>query len=587
MEAPESRSKTQTGSVKKRVKGAEAVILSLLEEGVNQIFGYPGGSIMPVYDSLMNYEKSLNHLLVRHEQGAVHAAQGYARASGETGVVMATSGPGATNLMTGISDANIDSTPLVCITGQVPDTLLGTDGFQEVDIIGISAPVTKWNFQITKPEEIPGAIAKAFYIARSGRPGPVLIDLTKNAQFGELDFHYEKCNEIRSYKPVPDIEMDQIEQAAELIDNSEKPMALIGQGVILGEAEKELKDFLDKTGIPAASTLLGLSAIPNDYPNYVGYLGMHGNYAPNVLTNEADLLISIGMRFDDRVTGKLSSYGENARVIHMDIDPAEIDKNVKADVPILGDVKETLPYLTEQVKENAFPEWIRQFREYEQEEYDKILKEHYDKYHKHIRMTDVILELNEKGKEPLLVTDVGQHQMIACRYFHFTHPRSLITSGGLGTMGFGLPAALGAQIGTPNRQVVAVVGDGGFQMTMQELGTIAQSNIPLKIIILNNSYLGMVRQWQQLFFKKRYASTPITSPNYMKIAEGYGLNASRITQLSEVPEALDAMFATEGPYLLEVVVEKEDNVFPMIAPGTSVSDIMLGPSKESENENES
>lgn len=584
MEAPNSGSKVHTGSVKKKVKGSEAVMLSLLEEGVNQIFGYPGGSIMPVYDSLMNYQNKLNHLLVRHEQGAVHAAQGYARASGETGVVMATSGPGATNLMTGISDANIDSTPLVCITGQVPDTLLGTDGFQEVDIIGVSAPVTKWNFQITKPEEIPGAIAKAFYIARSGRPGPVLLDLTKNAQFGELEFHYEKCTGIRSYKPVPDIEMNQISRAAELINNSEKPMALIGQGVILGQAEKELKDFLDKTGIPAASTLLGLSAIPNDYPNYVGLLGMHGNYGPNVLTNQADLLISIGMRFDDRVTGKLSTYGENAQIIHMDIDPAEIDKNVKADVPVLGNVKDTLPFLTEQVKSNSFPRWIERFREYEEEEYQKILKEHFDKSHKHIRMTDMILELNEKGKDALLVTDVGQHQMIACRYFHFTHSRSLVTSGGLGTMGFGLPAAVGAQIGAPDRQVVAVVGDGGFQMTIQELGTIAQSNIPLKVIILNNSYLGMVRQWQQLFFKKRYSSTPITSPNYMKIAEGYGLNASRITELSEVPGALDEMFEATGPYLLEVVVEKEDNVFPMVPPGASVSDIILGPPQETENE---
>lgn len=584
MEAPKSESNAHTDSVKKKVKGSDAVILSLLEEGVNQIFGYPGGSIMPVYDSLMNYEDSLNHLLVRHEQGAVHAAQGYARASGETGVVMATSGPGATNLMTGISDANIDSTPVVCITGQVNDMMLGTDAFQEVDIIGVSAPVTKWNFQITKPEEIPGAIAKAFYIARSGRPGPVLIDLTKNAQFGELDFHYEKCTEIRSYKPVPDIEMDQISSAAELINNAEKPIALIGQGVILGQAEKELKDFLDKTGIPAASTLLGLSAIPNDYPNYVGFLGMHGNYGPNVMTNHADLLISIGMRFDDRVTGKLSSYGENARVIHMDIDPAEIDKNVKTDVPILGDVKETLPYLTEQVKENSFPEWIERFREYEQEEYDKILKDHYDQFHKHIRMTDVILELNQKEGDKLLVTDVGQHQMIASRYFHFTRSRSLITSGGLGTMGFGLPASVGAQVGAPGRQVVAVVGDGGFQMTIQELGTIAQSNIPLKVIILNNSYLGMVRQWQQLFFKKRYSSTPITSPNYMKIAEGYGLSASRVTQLSDLPKALDALFETSGPYLLEVVVEKEDNVFPMIPPGASVSDIMLGPPQKSENE---
>jgi acetolactate synthase-1/2/3 large subunit len=584
MEAPKSRTSLGSSMTKRRVKGSEAVMLSLLEEGVKQIFGYPGGSIMPVYDSMMEFEKEINHLLVRHEQGAIHAAQGYARASGNTGVVMATSGPGATNLMTGISDANIDSTPLVCITGQVNDVMLGTDAFQEVDIIGVSAPVTKWNFQITKPEEIPAAIAKAFYIARSGRPGPVLLDLTKNAQFGELDFQYEPCTHIRSYKPVPDVELQQVYDAAELINNSKKPLALVGQGVIIGKAEEELKAFLDKTGIPAASTLLGLSALPGKYPNYVGLLGMHGNYGPNKLTNEADLLISIGMRFDDRVTGKLSSYGENAKIIHFDIDPSEIDKNVKADVPVLGDVKDTLPLVTKNVHSDSFPDWLARFREYEKEEYQKLIKDGQEDNREHIRMSDVVLQLNELDTESLLVTDVGQHQMVACRYFEFTRSRSNITSGGLGTMGFGLPAALGAQVSAPDRQVLAVVGDGGFQMTIQELGTIVQSQIPVKIVILNNSYLGMVRQWQQLFFKKRYSATPISSPNYEKIAEGYGFNAKRITQRSDLPGAIDTMFETPGPYLLEVVVEKEDNVFPMIAPGASVSDIMLEPPKVNESQ---
>ncbi|MFW6099795.1 MAG: biosynthetic-type acetolactate synthase large subunit [Bacteroidota bacterium] len=584
MEAPKSGSQAHGGTVKKRVKGSEALVLSLLEEGVNQVFGYPGGSIIPVYDTLMNYEKELNHLLVRHEQGAVHAADGYARATGETGVVFATSGPGATNLVTGISNASIDSVPLVCITGQVPDALLGTDGFQEVDIIGVSAPVTKWNFQITKPEEIPGAIAKAFYIARSGRPGPVLLDLTKNAQAGELDFHYEKCAEIRSYKPEPEIDPEQISKAAELINNSQKPMALVGHGVILGEAEEELKAFLDKTGIPAGFTLLGLSAIPNDYPNYVGMLGMHGNYGPNILTNEADLLIGIGMRFDDRVTGKLNTYGEKARVIHMDIDQSEIDKNVNADVPVIGNVRKTLPLLTEEVKPNSFTEWIEKFRKYDEQEHQKIIKRQQDEDREHVRMADVILQLNERDENMLLVTDVGQHQMVASRYFNFTRTRSLITSGGLGTMGFGVPAAIGAQVGATQRQVVAVSGDGGFQMTLQELGTITQSNIPLKMIILNNSYLGMVRQWQQLFFNKRYSSTPMTSPNYYKIAEGYGLNTNRVVERKDLADAINKMFETPGPYLLEVVVEKEDNVFPMIPPGASVSDIMLESSEENESE---
>ena len=572
---------TKTKPNIRRVKGAEAMILSLLEEGVNKVFGYPGGAIMPVYDSLYGYRNSLEHLLVRHEQGAVHAAQGYARATGKTGVVFVTSGPGATNLITGISDANIDSTPIVCITGQVNDSLLGTDAFQEVDVISVSSAVTKWNYQITKPDEIQETIAKAFYIAHSGRPGPVLIDITKNAQFGEVDFDYKRCNHIPSYVPVPETEHSQISEAAELINQAEKPLALVGQGAILGSAEEELRKFLKKTNIPAACTLLGLSAVPTNYPNYVGMLGMHGNYGPNVLTNEADLLISIGMRFDDRVTGKLSTYGKNAKVIHMEIDPAEINKNVKVDVAVLGDVKETLPYLTEEVKPQNHETWLESFREHEKQEIQKLYK---DKIREEgpINMAAVILTMNKLERNPLLVTDVGQHQMAASRYFQFDQSRSNITSGGLGTMGFALPAAMGAQTGQPGRNVVAVVGDGGIQMTVQELGTIAQARLPVKIVVLNNSYLGMVRQWQELFFEKRYSFTPITSPDYEKLGESYGIKARRISRSQELFSAMEEMFDTEGPYLLEVVVEKEDNVFPMIPPGASVSDMLLEPPQGNE-----
>ena len=582
METTQAKSDGQPLPEVNRVKGSKALMLSLIEEGVDQIFGYPGGSIMPVYDSLMDYEEKIRHLLTRHEQGAAHAAQGYARATGKTGVVMATSGPGATNLITGIADAHVDSTPLVCITGQVNDGMLGTDAFQEVDIISISAPVTKWSYQITKAEEIPATIAKAFYIAASGRPGPVLIDLTKSAQFGELDFNYQPCDHIRSYRPVPEPDPQQLARAAELINQARQPLALIGHGVILAGAEAELQAFLEKTDIPAASTLLGLSALPTSHPNYVGMLGMHGNYGPNVLTNQADLLISIGMRFDDRVTGKLSSYGEKARVVHMDIDPAEIDKNVKADAPVAGDVKQTLPLLTREIHSNSHSSWHDRFGWYEREEFNKLIASQPHDESLPLRMSDVIFQLNHREEDLLLVTDVGQHQMIACRYFQFAGSRSNITSGGLGTMGFGLPAAVGAQVGASHRQVVAVVGDGGFQMTIQELGTIAHEQIPLKIIILNNSYLGMVRQWQQLFFEKRYASTPISSPDYVKIAGGYGICGQRVSLQSELPAALDKMFQTSGPCLLEVEVEKEDNVFPMIPPGASVSDILLEPPGQKE-----
>ena len=558
------------------VKGSEALILSLLEEGVNQIFGYPGGAIMPVYDALYDYSDSMDHLLVRHEQGAVHAAQGYARATGKTGVVFVTSGPGATNLITGISDAYIDSTPIVCITGQVNHAMLGTDAFQEIDVISISSPVTKWNFQISQAEEIQETIAKAFYIAHSGRPGPVLIDITKNAQSELVDFAYKKCHYIRSYLPVPHMEENQIVDAAHLIDQATKPLALVGQGVIQGNAEDELRKFLDKTNIPAACTLLGLSAVPADYPNYVGMLGMHGNYGPNVLTNEADLLISIGMRFDDRVTGNLSKYGQNAKVIHMDIDPAEINKNVKADVAVLGDVKETLPALTGKVKANNHTTWLEKFKEREKQELQKLYLNKV-KQDGQINMAEVILALNKKEQDPILVTDVGQHQMAASRYFRYGQTRSNITSGGLGTMGFALPAAMGAQVANPGRPVVAIIGDGGIQMTVQELATIAQAQLPVKIILLNNAYLGMVRQWQELFFEKRYSFTPISSPDYEKLGESYGIQARTIKHSQDISGPFDQMFQRPRLYLLDVLVDHEYNVFPMVPPGASVSDIILEP----------
>jgi acetolactate synthase I/II/III large subunit len=578
MKMTEDKSQALAGSANtvRTVKGSEALILSLLEEGVNQIFGYPGGAIMPVYDSLYDYRDSVDHLLVRHEQGAVHAAQGYARATGKTGVVFVTSGPGATNLITGISDAYIDSTPIVCVTGQVNHDMLGTDAFQEIDVISISSPVTKWNSQISQAEEIQETIAKAFYIAHSGRPGPVLIDITKNAQSDLVDFAYKKCHHIRSYKPVPDLEENQIVDAAHLIDQAKSPLALVGQGVIQGNAEDDLIKFLDKTNIPAACTLLGLSAVPVNYPNYVGMLGMHGNYGPNVLTNEADLLISIGMRFDDRVTGNLRKYGQNAQVIHMDIDPAEINKNVKADVAVLGDVKETLPALTAKVQAKNYPTWLEKFKVREQQELQKLFLNKV-KQDGQINMAEVIMALNKKEQDPILVTDVGQHQMAASRYFQYGRTRSNITSGGLGTMGFALPAAIGAQVGSPGIPVVAIIGDGGIQMTVQELATIAQAQLPVKIILLNNAYLGMVRQWQELFFEKRYSFTPISSPDYEKLGESYGIQARRIKHSQDLSDALDEMFHTPGPYLLEVLVEQEYNVFPMVPPGASVSDIILEP----------
>lgn len=560
----------------KRITGAQAIIESLVCENVDTIFGYPGGAIMPVYDALYDYIGTVNHVLTRHEQGAIHMAQGYARVSGKVGVCIATSGPGATNLITGIADAMIDSTPLICITGQVASPLLGTDAFQETDVVGISMPVTKWNFQITRTEQIPEVMAKAFYIAQSGRPGPVVIDITKDAQFGQIDFEYKKCTRIRSYVPVPAVSVPMLENAADLINKAKKPMVLVGQGVILGGAEKELLDFLNKSGIPAAWTLLGLSAMPTDYPLNVGMLGMHGNYGPNSKTNECDLLIAIGMRFDDRVTGNTAKYAKQAKIIHFEIDPSEVNKIIKVDVPVLGDVKKTLPLITDLIKEKSYPEWIAEFKECDRIEYEKVIKNDLHPEKVGLTMGEVMRILNEKtNNEGVMVTDVGQHQMVANRYFKFTKSRSCVTSGGLGTMGFGLPAAIGAKLGAPDRVVFSVSGDGGFQMTLQELGVIQQEKIGVKIIILNNQFLGMVRQWQELFFESRYSFTNMTSPDFIKLADSYDIKGKRVTSRENLDAAIEEMLSDDEAYLLEVVVEKEDNVFPMVPTGASVSDIIL------------
>lgn len=567
---------TKPTAQKVKTSGADAVLRSLVAEEASLVFGYPGGAIMPVYDALYHYQEQIKHVLTRHEQGAIHAAQGYARATGEVGVVMATSGPGATNLITGIADAMIDSTPLVCITGQVASPLLGTDAFQETDIISISMPVTKWNIQVTKAEDIPGAIAKAFYIAKSGRPGPVLIDITKDAQFNELEFEYEKCEAIRSYRPVPEVDSSQVAKAAELINQAKKPFVLFGQGVILGEAEAEFKAFIEKAGLPSAWTLLGLSALPTEHPLNVGMLGMHGNYGPNKLTNECDVLIAVGMRFDDRVTGKLSEYAKQAKVVHLDIDPAEISKNVKVDAPVLGNCKESLTQLTALINRNSHLEWLERFRELDLIEQNQVINEELNPNSEALTMGEVINRINkETDGDAVLVTDVGQHQMVACRYTQFKQTKSNITSGGLGTMGFCLPAAIGAKLGVPNREVIAVIGDGGFQMTIQELGTIFQTEAAVKIVVLNNSFLGMVRQWQQLFFDKRYSSTELVNPDFVRIAEGYGIKGKSIDSRDDLDGAIKEMIAHEGSYLLEVHVGKEDNVFPMVPTGASVSDVRL------------
>ena len=576
METLKVEKKESKNTKKLRITGAEAVIHCLLAEGVDLIYGYPGGAIMPVYDELYKFQDKLTHILTRHEQGATHAAQGYARVSGRVGVAMATSGPGATNLVTGLADAQIDSTPMVCITGQVPRHLLGSDAFQETDIVGISTPVTKWNYQITRAEEIPEVFAKAFYIAKSGRPGPVLIDITKNAQFDELDFEYRKCTAVRSYKPVPKADDNDIASAAKMINEAKRPYIVWGQGVMLGEAENELKTFIEKTGIPAAWTIMGESAIDSDHPLNVGMVGMHGNYGPNVLTNECDLLLAIGMRFDDRVTGNLETYAKQAKIIHFEIDPAEINKNVKVDIALLGDAKETLNSLIPLVKKNSHPEWKAEFDKKYKEEYEAVINNDINPTKPGLTMGEVIEEVNKaSGQKAVIVTDVGQHQMVACRYAKFKQSKSNITSGGLGTMGFALPAAIGAKQGAPEREVVAVIGDGGYQMTIQELGVIFQHKIAVKILVLNNDFLGMVRQWQQLFFDKRYASTVMTNPDFVKIAEGYHIEANRVTERKDLAGAVQKMIAHDGPYFLEVKVEKEDNVFPMIPSGASVSDIRL------------
>ena len=570
--------KSSTTSTKKkmRITGSEAVILSLLEEGVDTIFGYPGGAIMPIYDSLYHYQDKVNHLLVRHEQGAAHAAQGYARVTGEVGVCFATSGPGATNLITGIADAQIDSTPIVCITGQVPSHLLGTDAFQESDVLGISMPVTKWNFQITKPEEIPEAIARAFYIAKTGRPGPVLLDITKDAQFGELDFEYTPCEKIRSYHPYPPVNTTDIDDAAEVINNAKKPYILVGHGVLISGAENEVIELSEKGNIPVASTLLGLSSFPPDHPNYVGYLGMHGNYAPNVLTNECDVLIAIGMRFDDRVTGDTKRYATNAKVIHIEIDPSEIDKIIKTEVGINADAKQALTLLNKKIKKANHKSWIEEFRKLEKEEFEKVIKGDTYPEGAELKMGEVVRMLSEiSNGEAIVVTDVGQHQMIASRYYKFRKPNHIVTSGGLGTMGFALPAAMGAQLGQKEEKVIAIAGDGGFQMTIQELGTISQYKIPVKIVVLNNSFLGMVRQWQQLFFEKRYSFTEMVNPDFVKIVDGYGIPSKRVSERADLRDALQTMYDHDGPYFLEVTVEMEENVFPMVPSGDSVSNIRL------------
>jgi acetolactate synthase-1/2/3 large subunit len=560
------------------ITGSEAVIRSLIAEGTEVIFGYPGGAIMPVYDALYDYRNALRHILTRHEQGAVHAAQGYARVTGKVGVCIATSGPGATNLMTGIADAQIDSTPLVCITGQVGAHLLGTDAFQESDVIGISMPVTKWNFQITTPEDIPEAIAKAFYIAASGRPGPVLLDITKNAQFGKLKYKYAKCHKIRSYVPEYPVNKEKLTEAAAMINEAKKPFLIFGQGIMLGEAERELKSFIDKTGIPAAWTLLGLSSLNTDHPLNVGMLGMHGNYGPNIKTNECDLLIAVGMRFDDRVTGTLATYAKQAKIIHIEIDPAEINKNVKVDVALLGDAKKILRLLTHIVNPNKHKEWVKEFKQADAIENKKVI--HSDLYPEKpgLTMGEVVRRVSEYTKnDVVIVADVGQHQMAAARYSKFKHSRSHVSSGGLGTMGFGLPAAIGAKLGEPNREVVVFAGDGGFQMTIQELGTIAQEKLAVKMVILNNHFLGMVRQWQELFFEKRYSFTEILSPDFVKVADAYGIPGVLVSDRDKLDAAIRTMFETKGPFLLEVNIEKEDNVFPMVPQGASVSEILLSP----------
>lgn len=560
----------------KVISGSEAVMRCLIEENVELIYGYPGGAIMPIYDELYKFKDSIKHVLTRHEQGATHSAQGYARVTEKPGVVFATSGPGATNLVTGLADAMIDSTPMVCITGQVPAHLLGSDAFQETDIISISMPVTKWNYQVTSADEIPGVIAKAFYIASSGRPGPVLIDITKNAQFEEAYFAYQKCTSVRSYKPVPEVEFSKIEEAAALINEAEKPLIVFGQGVILGDAEEELKALIEKGGIPATWTILGLSALETSHPLNMGMVGMHGNYACNLLTNQCDVLIAIGMRFDDRVTGNLETYAKQAKVIHFEIDPAEINKNVHADVPVLGNSKETLTALLPLIHQKTHKNWESEFHALHKKEVDQVIQKDLHRTAGGLGMGETIEAINKAtNNDAIIVSDVGQHQMFACRYAKFSQTRSNLTSGGLGAMGFALPAAIGAKMGRPDREVVAIIGDGGFQMTIQELGTIFQTQAAVKIVIMNNQFLGMVRQWQELFFDRRYSATEMVNPDFCAIAKGYGIESAQVSERESLEGAVQKMIEHKGSYLLEVMIEKEDSVFPMVSSGACISETRL------------
>jgi acetolactate synthase-1/2/3 large subunit len=561
---------------KQKISGSEILLRCLVEENVDKIFGYPGGAIMPIYDALYHYADRLNHILVRHEQGAIHAAQGYARVTGDVGVVFATSGPGATNLVTGLADALIDSTPLVCITGQVFAHLLGTDAFQETDVVNTTIPVTKWNIQVTEAKDIAPAVAKAFYIARTGRPGPVLVDITKNAQNELIETpEYRKCESIRTYRPKPTLQLDEVTDAAALINSAKRPYILAGQGILLSGATEELIAFSEKTGIPVACTLLGLGSFPTDHPNYVGFLGMHGNYGPNINTNECDVLIGIGMRFDDRVTGNVNKYAKQARVIHIEIDKAEINKIIKAEVAVHADAKEALQALIKKCDANNHSEWISSFTKLNDMEYEKVIKDEFNPTGI-LTMGEVINQLTIQTKgEAIVVTDVGQHQMVTSRYYKYKKPRTNVTSGGAGTMGFALPAAMGAKLGVPSKQVVAVIGDGGYQMTVQELGTIMQYKIPVKILVLNNSFLGMVRQWQQLFHEKRYSFTEMANPDFIKLAEAYSIPARKVEKREELQSAIQEMLNATTPYFLEAVVGKEDCVFPMVPAGAGVGEALL------------